>query len=203
MTRISKLPHERRKEILDTALEMFMKKGYQATSVSDIVKELNVSQGLFYYYFKSKEEVFEAALKQYVDEMAAQLIFIITDSTKTFFERIQEVLAGLAKVPAAGAQPLLDEMQQGDSLDIHLRLSIHVTQLLIEPIELALAELEGKGSVKIKDKAALAAFLAFGIYGLLHGDPGGDNHDHSLDLLTVSELIAGVLGLTVDELMIL
>jgi AcrR family transcriptional regulator len=57
MARISKNPDERRNELLDAALELFSKKSYQYTTISDIVKKVGVSQGTFYYYFKSKEEI--------------------------------------------------------------------------------------------------------------------------------------------------
>ncbi|MEL6916658.1 MAG: TetR/AcrR family transcriptional regulator [Bacteroidota bacterium] len=41
-----------------TGLELFYKKGYYNTSVDDILKELNLSKGAFYYHFESKEDFF-------------------------------------------------------------------------------------------------------------------------------------------------
>ena len=73
MTRVTKDPEERKKEIMMAAFQLFATKGFQETAVSDIVKKVGVAQGLFYYYFKSKEEVLEAVmenageLKQKVD----------------------------------------------------------------------------------------------------------------------------------------
>ena len=46
---------ERRQEFLDTARELFYSKGYEETSVNDILKKLDLSKGTFYHYFKSKE----------------------------------------------------------------------------------------------------------------------------------------------------
>ena len=57
MTKIS--TDERRTQILDTAAKLFIEKGYYETSVSNIVKECGVAQGTFYYYFKTKEEIFD------------------------------------------------------------------------------------------------------------------------------------------------
>ncbi|MBW9169930.1 TetR/AcrR family transcriptional regulator [Clostridium estertheticum] len=56
--RISKDPKERKDELMDAAEELFSKVGYNGISVSDIVKKVSVSQGTFYYYFKSKEDMF-------------------------------------------------------------------------------------------------------------------------------------------------
>ena len=41
-----------------TGLELFYKNGYYNTSVDDILKELSLSKGAFYYHFESKEDFF-------------------------------------------------------------------------------------------------------------------------------------------------
>ncbi|MCK5414930.1 MAG: TetR/AcrR family transcriptional regulator, partial [Thermoplasmata archaeon] len=65
MARTVKKPEERRIEFLLTAQKLFMEKGYYATSVDDIVGEMGVAKGLFYYYFKSKEDL----VSQMVDHL--------------------------------------------------------------------------------------------------------------------------------------
>ncbi|MCK0191672.1 TetR/AcrR family transcriptional regulator [Arenibacter sp. F20364] len=44
--------------IQTTGLEVFYQKGYYNTSIDDILKELSLSKGAFYYHFQSKEEFF-------------------------------------------------------------------------------------------------------------------------------------------------
>lgn len=46
-----------RKKIMDSALELFALKGFHTTTISDIAKHANVSKGLMYNYFQSKEEL--------------------------------------------------------------------------------------------------------------------------------------------------
>lgn len=41
-----------------TGLELFYQRGYYNTSIDDILKELSLSKGAFYYHFKSKEDYF-------------------------------------------------------------------------------------------------------------------------------------------------
>ena len=48
---------DRQKQLLDIALELFATQGYDQTKISDIVNKANVSQGTFYWYFKSKEMI--------------------------------------------------------------------------------------------------------------------------------------------------
>lgn len=54
---------ETREKLLQSAKELFSKKGYYETKVSDIVEKSGVAQGTFYIYFKSKEEIFLELVK--------------------------------------------------------------------------------------------------------------------------------------------
>lgn len=54
MTRQVKKPDIRKNEILDTAQKFFFQKGFDQTSVQDIINELNIAKGTFYHYFTSK-----------------------------------------------------------------------------------------------------------------------------------------------------
>jgi len=65
--RITKKPEERRKELIDNAEQLFIKKGYEQTTVSDIVNKANVAKGTFYYYFKTKEEILNSIVDRYID----------------------------------------------------------------------------------------------------------------------------------------
>jgi AcrR family transcriptional regulator len=64
MARTVKDPSERRDEFLDTAVELFKDKGYYNTSVEDIVDRMCVAKGLFYYYFRTKEDLVEAIVNR-------------------------------------------------------------------------------------------------------------------------------------------
>lgn len=57
----NKYPEETEQLILDAALKLFTEKGYEQTSILDIVGEMGgLTRGAFYHHFKSKEEVFFA-----------------------------------------------------------------------------------------------------------------------------------------------
>lgn len=58
--RISKEHDERRNEIIDTAERLFRTRGYEKSTVNDILKEVAIAKGTFYHYFKSKEDVMDA-----------------------------------------------------------------------------------------------------------------------------------------------
>ena len=51
---------ERRVRILETAEKLFYEKGYEATSIQDILDEMKMSKGGFYHHFESKLQLLEA-----------------------------------------------------------------------------------------------------------------------------------------------
>ena len=57
----NKYPEETVNKILDVAFKLFLEKGYEQTTVLDIVEGLGgMTRGAFYHHFKSKAEVFDA-----------------------------------------------------------------------------------------------------------------------------------------------
>ncbi|MFT4625250.1 MAG: AcrR family transcriptional regulator [Myxococcota bacterium] len=59
----------RRRQILDSSLEVFSEKGYWNTSISDLVRAAGVARGTFYLYFDSKQAIFLDLLGELVDRL--------------------------------------------------------------------------------------------------------------------------------------
>ena len=57
---VKKTPDEWRKEILNAAQKLFASKGYEETSVSDIMDMAGGAKGMFYRFFQGKEDVMHA-----------------------------------------------------------------------------------------------------------------------------------------------
>ncbi|RDW17484.1 TetR/AcrR family transcriptional regulator [Oceanobacillus arenosus] len=66
-----------KEKIRAAAMELFIKQGYYATSISDIAKQAGISKGLLYSYYKGKEmllsEMVEARIREVVEVMAEAL----------------------------------------------------------------------------------------------------------------------------------
>ncbi len=71
-----------REMLLGAAVEMFGEKGFQMTRISDIVARAGVSQGTFYNYFNSKEEIFKEICNAFVEKIKALFI----ERTKDIFD---------------------------------------------------------------------------------------------------------------------
>jgi len=72
MTRVVKKPDIRKNEIIDAAQSFFFKKGYENTTVQDIIDALDIAKGTFYHYFLSKDKLLDALIERTTDQMTAQ-----------------------------------------------------------------------------------------------------------------------------------
>ncbi len=67
---------ERREQILSAALKAFATRGFAATKISDIVARADMSHGLVYHYFKSKEEIFYALLQRAMETSSQSVVAV-------------------------------------------------------------------------------------------------------------------------------
>jgi len=61
----------KRRKILDSAIECFATKGYHAVSISELAAHAGVSKGLMYNYFKSKDELLKCIFSEIMEVMMA------------------------------------------------------------------------------------------------------------------------------------
>ena len=63
-----------RQRIVVAAMELFWEKGYQSTSVADLLQRAGVHSGSLYHYFPGKQDVLIAVLEMYLDGIDAMLL---------------------------------------------------------------------------------------------------------------------------------
>lgn len=77
----NKHPEETIQRILDIAFRLFMEKGYEYTSIQDIIDQLGgLSKGAIYHHFKSKEDILVAVTDRMTAE-SNQMLADIRDRT--------------------------------------------------------------------------------------------------------------------------
>lgn len=70
-----------RENILKIAREIFSKYGYKKTTLDDIANAVRKGKSSLYYYFKSKEDLFQAVIMKEVDILARELETVINRNT--------------------------------------------------------------------------------------------------------------------------
>lgn len=92
MARVSKPPEVRKQELVDVALSLFIEKGYEDVSVRDILDVVKGHPGMFYYYFESKQEIYNEAMHQMIQKELDLRTQIICDKSKPVLVRAKELL---------------------------------------------------------------------------------------------------------------
>ena len=56
---------DRREDIMQASLHLFAEKGFHGTSMRDIAREADITEGLIYHYFASKRDLFRAIIEEH------------------------------------------------------------------------------------------------------------------------------------------
>jgi AcrR family transcriptional regulator len=105
----------RRRALVAAAEEVFVVKGYRATTIGDLLAVTGLSKGGFYHYFASKEDVLRASLDGLLDEAesvlraAGALPGTPTDRLRAVFRGMRELRSRRGEFPRTLAVVLGDE----------------------------------------------------------------------------------------------
>lgn len=91
---------KRRKEITDAAVHVFNKLGYKGGSLSAVAAELGIDRATLYYYFASKEQLFDEIIRSVVEGNDA-LAKHIADSPESPARKLRELISALMMSYAA------------------------------------------------------------------------------------------------------
>lgn len=81
--------------LLQSALELFSSQWYETASIADICRKANLSNGVFYRYFKNKEMIFSEILDRFLERFSIELAGIQGD---TLEERLECYITVLISV---------------------------------------------------------------------------------------------------------
>ena len=130
---------ERRKqELLEIAYQLFIQKGYEETSIDEIIAEAHIAKGTYYYHFPSKEATLEAVIDMMINDEV---------------ERAKAVLSAPIPVPQklvgviASLRPQQDEISIADALNQKENIVMHekINRRIIDEAVPLLAQVVSEG----------------------------------------------------------
>lgn len=153
----NKHPEETIKKILDVSYHLFMEKGYQQTSIQDIVTKMGMSKGAIYHHFKTKEDILDRICNSYY-------------SNSDWFNNIlnSESISGLDKLKKLFYFELEDEKKRSldlVTLPLMKNADVLIRQLNNSIIDIApmiagiIVEGNKDGSLKVEDPLSAAEVL--------------------------------------------
>jgi AcrR family transcriptional regulator len=95
MKKHTKQPEVRKQEYIDTAIDLFVQKGYSKTTVQEIIDVMGASKGAFYHYFKSKEDIINVIIEGEINKYETVMREIAAKKEKSAIEKFREMLTRL------------------------------------------------------------------------------------------------------------
>ncbi|WP_019535902.1 TetR/AcrR family transcriptional regulator [Paenibacillus ginsengihumi] len=160
MPRISKDPQERKDEILNAAMELFNSKGYEQTSVSDIVRKVGVAQGTFYYYFQSKEEIIHAACERNLASRLEKVKQLVASTERNALEKLTRLL--MDAYPSDQEAAVLDYLHQESNSTLHQKWIVAEITALLPYARQIVRQGVAEGTFRVQQPELAAEFLLVG-----------------------------------------
>lgn len=163
---MAKTKEERRNEIIETAGKLFEEKGYEQTQVQDIVNEIGVAKGLFYYYFKSKDEVMEELADRYADAIIDAVNKLIDKDISTFdkISRIFQIFIDSAEKKSGIFMGILN-VKNGIT---HERIFFNVGKKMVPLVTELILSGNDNGECNCSDPKFITEFLVSGLFNIMN-----------------------------------
>ncbi len=124
----------RKHEFIITAMNLFYQKGYDNTTIKDIIDELRVSKGAFYYYFESKEDIMISIAKEFANRGAKIIRKIILRTDLSTLEKMNETFMAINiyKINESETRKRLKSVIKGEeNLKLQNKVWLHIKDSMI------------------------------------------------------------------------
>ncbi len=111
---------ERKKELVKKAYELFITKGYENTSVDDIIASAGIAKGTYYYHFESKEQILEEVVNMMIDKGVEKAKTIVQSDLKLEEKLVYTILA-LRATPEE--QSMQDTIHEKENIVLHKKIN--------------------------------------------------------------------------------
>lgn len=187
--------------ILDAALNIFLAKGYEGTSVRMILEEANVVTGSFYHFFKSKEDLFEQTVERFLYLYKEQFAAVVADDTRSFLEQLDLLMELLGhNVQLYFGKLQANQLHWSVQYALHKRTLQAILPSMEALVKRAL-ESEGAENPMGLDIHTLSAVVLQGMEGIIHAAPLEDADDEDMTRIkeNVISYVTHILGIQTNN----
>ncbi len=129
---------ERRKqELLEIAYRMFVSRGYENTSVDEIIAEAGIAKGTYYYYFESKEQTLEEVIGMMI-EKETEAAAAVLESDIPVPQKIVGIIAAIQ--PAPEERSIEGALMQPENIVMHQKIKRRIVESILPLLAKAVEE---------------------------------------------------------------
>ncbi len=165
--RVTKVPEQRRQELIDTAERLFLEKGYEQTTVADIVRAIEVAQGTFYYYFSSKEEILEAIIEKDIAALEENVRQIMNREDANAALKLNDIVNSIIDI-SASRKEIMDYLHEESNAVMHEKMERHTIERLVPLMTIVVAEGTRAGIFDVQYPTESVEFLLASLVYFFH-----------------------------------
>lgn len=128
---------KRKLELLEIAYRMFISRGYENTSVDDIIAEAGIAKGTYYYYFESKEQTLEEVIGMMIDK-EIEAAGVILDSDMPVPQKIIGIIASIN--PSQEEKTIEGALMQPENIVMHQKIKRRLVEKVVPLLARAVEE---------------------------------------------------------------
>ncbi|MEG0872909.1 MAG: TetR/AcrR family transcriptional regulator [Clostridia bacterium] len=169
---MEKISEDRKKEIIEKSKIIINEKGFDKISIRDIVKSVDMAQGLVYYYFKNKEEIVKCIVDEYVDTLGDFLlknINKISSKDINIREKIEDFSQIVIDVYKNNCGPL-KELDETNNKVFYQKIVNSTIKKLAGNIEVAIKDASQQGYIDVEYPKETTYMIIYGITNLIHNE---------------------------------
>ena len=134
---------ERRKqELLQIAYRMFISRGYENTSVDEIIEEADIAKGTYYYYFETKEQMLEEVIGMMIDQ-EMEAAGRILQAEIPVPQKIIGMISSLR--PTQEERPIEGALMQPENIVMHEKIRQKIVEMAVPLLSKVVEEGIGQG----------------------------------------------------------
>lgn len=115
----------RKKELIKIAYELFITKGYENTSVDEIIAKAGIAKGTYYYHFESKEQMLEDVVNMMIDEEVERAKKVV-ESNLDLEEKLVYTILALRVAP--DEQSVEDTINSKENIILHKKINERIIE---------------------------------------------------------------------------
>lgn len=109
----------KKEQILDMSFSLFLEKGYDNTSISDILSKLDIARGTLYYHFESKEAIMDAIIERSAKKIVEEAKAIVLQKGLSVHEKIFLLFSAASMKRLSGGDLMIDYLNQPQNALFH------------------------------------------------------------------------------------
>ena len=109
----------KKEQILDMSFSLFLEKGYDNTSIRDILSKLDIARGTLYYHFESKEAIMDAIIERTAKKIVEEAKGIVLQKGLSVHEKIFLLFSAASMKRLSGGDLMIDYLNQPQNALFH------------------------------------------------------------------------------------